>query len=170
MNAEKEALEEKHRTVSADNAMLLSKVQDLQSSIPELEVNCDTLKEKETQWREMAQRLEDEKNELIAKQSELVAERDNLLTRCEEFTQRIYEYDVEKITVAGKMEELQNKLEVSGWRRAAIIFIHASAIRPKSFASLTPCHRCTLVVCVCDCHCVPFSQFNIEISILHSNA
>lgn len=112
INTEKEALEEKHKTVSEDNTMLLSKVQELQSSIPELEVNCDTLKEKETQWREMAQRLEEDKNELIEKEQELIEERDNLLKRCEEFTQTIYEYDVEKITLAGKMEELQNKLEV----------------------------------------------------------
>lgn len=51
--------------------------------------------------------------ELIEKQAEIVTERDNLLTRCEEFTQTIYEYDVEKITMAGKMEEMQNKLEVN---------------------------------------------------------
>lgn len=62
--------------------------------------------------REAIERLESEKVELIEKQSELVTERDNLLTRCEEFTQTIYEYDVEKITMAGKMEEMQNKLEV----------------------------------------------------------
>lgn len=64
--------------------------------------------------REAIERLESEKVELIEKQSELVTERDNLLTRCEEFTQTIYEYDVEKITMAGKMEEMQNKLEVIG--------------------------------------------------------
>lgn len=75
-------------------------------------MKCDNLAEKEQQLREVIDRLESEKTELIAKQNELVTERDNLLTRCEEFTQTIYEYDVEKITMAGKMEEMQNKLEV----------------------------------------------------------
>lgn len=103
--------------------MLLAKVQELQNSIPELEVNCDTLKEKETQLRETIQHLEDEKIELIAKQNELMAERDNLVQRCEEFTQRIYEYDVEKITVAGKMEELQNKLEVRSFVSSFLVFL-----------------------------------------------
>lgn len=92
--------------------MLLAKVQELQNSIPELEVKCDNLAEIEQQLREVIERLENEKTELITKQTELVTERDNLLTRCEEFTQTIYEYDVEKITMAGKMEEMQNKLEV----------------------------------------------------------
>lgn len=77
-----------------------------------LKVKCDNLAEKEEQLREVIERLEGEKVELITKQNELVKERDNLLTRCEEFTQTIYEYDVEKITMAGKMEEMQNKLEV----------------------------------------------------------
>lgn len=75
-------------------------------------MKCDNLAEKEQQLREAIERLESEKAELIEKQNELVTERDNLLTRCEEFTQTIYEYDVEKITMAGKMEEMQNKLEV----------------------------------------------------------
>lgn len=75
-------------------------------------MKCDNLAEKEQQLREVIERLEGEKAELIEKQNELVTERDNLLTRCEEFTQTIYEYDVEKITMAGKMEEMQNKLEV----------------------------------------------------------
>lgn len=75
-------------------------------------MKCDNLAEKEQQLREAIENLESEKAELIAKQNELVTERDNLLTRCEEFTQTIYEYDVEKITMAGKMEEMQNKLEV----------------------------------------------------------
>lgn len=92
--------------------MLLAKVQELQNSIPELEVKCDNLAEKETQLREAIERLEAEKAELTTKHNELITERDNLLTRCEEFTQTIYEYDVEKITMAGKMEEMQNKLEV----------------------------------------------------------
>lgn len=92
--------------------MLLAKVQELQNSIPELEVKCDNLAEKETQLREVIERLEGEKTELITKHTELVGERDNLLQRCEEFTQTIYEYDVEKITMTGKMEEMQNKLEV----------------------------------------------------------
>lgn len=92
--------------------MLLAKVQELQNSIPELEVKCDNLAEKESQLRELIERLEVEKGELITMKEELMAERDNLLTRCEEFTQTIYEYDVQKITMAGKMEELQNKLEV----------------------------------------------------------
>lgn len=92
--------------------MLLAKVQELQNSIPELEVKCDNLAEKESQLRELIERLEVEKGELITMKDELTAERDNLLTRCEEFTQTIYEYDVQKITMAGKMEELQNKLEV----------------------------------------------------------
>lgn len=77
------------------------------------QVKCDNLAEKEQQLREVIERLESEKAELITKQNELVTERDNLLTRCEEFTQTIYEYDVEKITMAGKMEEMQNKLEVT---------------------------------------------------------
>lgn len=75
-------------------------------------MKCDNLAEKEQQLREAIERLESEKAELIEKQTELVTERDSLLTRCEEFTQTIYEYDVEKITMAGKMEEMQNKLEV----------------------------------------------------------
>lgn len=112
VTTEKDELDEKHKNVTTDNAMLLAKVQELQNSIPELEVKCDNLAEKEQQLREVIERLENEKAELIAKQNELVVERDNLLTRCEEFTQTIYEYDVEKITMAGKMEEMQNKLEV----------------------------------------------------------
>lgn len=76
-------------------------------------MKCDNLAEKEQQLREAIERLESEKSELIKKQAELVTERDSLLTRCEEFTQTIYEYDVEKITMAGKMEEMQNKLEVT---------------------------------------------------------
>lgn len=76
-------------------------------------MKCDNLAEIEQQLREVIERLEGEKSELIEKQNELVTERDNLLTRCEEFTQTIYEYDVEKITMAGKMEEMQNKLEVT---------------------------------------------------------
>lgn len=92
--------------------MLLAKVQELQNSIPELEVKCDNLAEKESQLRELIDRLETEKVDSAAKQNELTAERDNLLTRCEEFTQTIYEYEVKKITMAGKMEEMQNKLEV----------------------------------------------------------
>lgn len=76
-------------------------------------MKCDNLAEKEQQLREAIERLESEKAELIEKQAEIVTERDNLLTRCEEFTQTIYEYDVEKITMAGKMEEMQNKLEVT---------------------------------------------------------
>lgn len=75
-------------------------------------MKCDNLAEKEQQLCDVIERLEGEKEELIKKQNELVMERDNLLTRCEEFTQTIYEYDVEKITMAGKMEEMQNKLEV----------------------------------------------------------
>lgn len=113
INAEKEELDEKHKNVSDDNSMLLAKVQELQNSIPELEVKCDNLAEKESQLRELIEQLEAEKTDLITKQTELTAERDNLLTRCEEFTQTIYEYDVQKITMAGKMEELQNKLEVN---------------------------------------------------------
>lgn len=93
--------------------MLLAKVQELQNSIPELEVKCDNLAEKESQLLELIERLEVEKGELVTLKDELTAERDNLLTRCEEFTQTIYEYDVQKITMAGKMEELQNKLEVN---------------------------------------------------------
>lgn len=93
--------------------MLLAKVQELQNSIPELEVKCDNLAEKESQLRELIEQLESDKGNLVTKQVELTAERDNLLTRCEEFTQTIYEYDVQKITMAGKMEELQNKLEVN---------------------------------------------------------
>lgn len=77
-----------------------------------IQVKCDNLAEKEQQLCDVIGRLEGEKEELIKKQNELVTERDNLLTRCEEFTQTIYEYDVEKITMAGKMEEMQNKLEV----------------------------------------------------------
>lgn len=92
--------------------MLLAKVEELQNSIPELEVKCDNLSEKEEQLRELIDRLETEKRLLQTKQDEIVQERDSLLTRCEEFTQTIYEYDVEKITMAGKMEEMQNKLEV----------------------------------------------------------
>lgn len=106
-------MDEKYKNVSQDNAMLLAKVQELQNSIPELEVKCDNLAEKETALRETIEKLETEKTELITKQMELITERDNLITRCEEFTQTIYEYDVEKITMAGKMEELQNKLEVN---------------------------------------------------------
>lgn len=113
INAEKEELDEKHKNVSDDNSMLLAKVQELQNSIPELEVKCDNLAEKESQLRELIEQLEAEKSDLITKQTELTAERDNLMTRCEEFTQTIYEYDVQKITMAGKMEELQNKLEVN---------------------------------------------------------
>lgn len=113
INAEKEELDEKHKNVSDDNSMLLAKVQELQNSIPELEVKCDNLAEKESQLRELIEQLESDKGNLVTKQVELTAERDNLLTRCEEFTQTIYEYDVQKITMAGKMEELQNKLEVN---------------------------------------------------------
>lgn len=113
INAEKEELEEKHKNVSDDNSMLLAKVQELQNSIPELEVKCDNLAEKESQLRELIEQLEAEKSDLVTKETDLTAERDNLLTRCEEFTQTIYEYDVQKITMAGKMEELQNKLEVN---------------------------------------------------------
>lgn len=112
ITSEKDELDEKHRNVASDNAMLLAKVQELQNSIPELEVKCDTLSEKEEQLRELMERLETEKKLLLTKQDELVLERDSLLKRCEEFTQTIYEYDVEKITMAGKMEEMQNKLEV----------------------------------------------------------
>lgn len=93
--------------------MLLAKVQELQNSIPELEVKCDNLAEKETQLREVIERLKSEKSDFIVKHKDLVAERDSLLQRCEEFTQTIYEYDVEKITMTGKMEEMQNKLEVN---------------------------------------------------------
>lgn len=92
--------------------MLLAKVQELQNSIPELEVKCDNLAEKEAQLREVIERLEAENVDLSTEQNKLIVERDNLLTRCEEFTQTIYEYDVAKITMAGKMEEIQNKLEV----------------------------------------------------------
>lgn len=112
MSTEKDELDEKHRSIASDNAMLLAKVQELQNSIPELEVKCDTLSEKEEQLRELIERLETEKKLLLAKQDEIVQERDSLLKRCEEFTQTIYEYDVEKITMAGKIEEMQNKLEV----------------------------------------------------------
>ncbi|XP_031630264.1 huntingtin-interacting protein 1 isoform X3 [Contarinia nasturtii] len=111
ISTEKEELDEKHKNIITDNAMLLAKIQELQNSVPELEVKCDNLAEKEQQLREAIEELEGAKAELITKQNELVKERDNLLTRCEEFTQTIYEYDVEKITMAGKMEEMQNKLE-----------------------------------------------------------
>lgn len=113
ISSEKEELDEKHRNTTDDNAMLLAKVQELQNSIPELEVKCDNLAEKETQLREVIERLETEKGGLLTKQTEIIGERDNLLKRCEEFTQTIYEYDVEKITMAGKMEEIENKLEVT---------------------------------------------------------
>lgn len=106
--------------------MLLAKVQELQNSIPELEVKCDNLAEKESQLRELIERLETEKNDLVTKQTDLTAERDNLLTRCEEFTQTIYEYDVQKITMAGKMEELQNKLEVNSFGGIFVQFVSAS--------------------------------------------
>lgn len=112
VTSEKDELDEKHRNIASDNAILLAKVQELQNSIPELEVKCDTLSEKEEQLRELIERLDTEKKLLLAKQDEIVQERDSLLKRCEEFTQTIYEYDVEKITMAGKMEEMQNKLEV----------------------------------------------------------
>lgn len=102
--------------------MLLAKVQELQNSIPELEVKCDNLAEKESQLRELIEQLEAEKIDLVTKQTELTGERDNLLTRCEEFTQTIYEYDVQKITMAGKMEELQNQLEVNFSVRFWILF------------------------------------------------
>lgn len=39
ISTEKEELDEKHKYITSDNAMLLAKVQELQNSIPELEVN-----------------------------------------------------------------------------------------------------------------------------------
>lgn len=39
ISTEKEELDEKHKNITTDNAMLLAKVQELQNSIPELEVN-----------------------------------------------------------------------------------------------------------------------------------
>lgn len=59
--------------------MLLAKVQELQNSIPELEVKCDNLAENETQLRQVIERLESEKMDFIAKHKDLMAERDNLL-------------------------------------------------------------------------------------------
>lgn len=38
VSTEKEELDEKHKNITTDNAMLLAKVQELQNSIPELEV------------------------------------------------------------------------------------------------------------------------------------
>lgn len=39
ISTEKEELDEKHKNITDDNAMLLAKVQELQNSIPELEVD-----------------------------------------------------------------------------------------------------------------------------------
>lgn len=128
INVEKEELDEKHKNITDDNGMLLAKVQELQNSIPELEVKCDNLAEKETQLRELVEQLELDNAQLIEKQTELTAERDNLLIRCEEFTQTIYLYDVEKITMTGKMEELQNKLEVCNFFVSFLFSTHFTLI------------------------------------------
>lgn len=101
-------------------------------------MKCDNLAEKEQQLREAIERLESEKAELIEKQAEIVTERDNLLTRCEEFTQTIYEYDVEKITMAGKMEEMQNKLEVTSCSYPILCFPSTNPLlmnRLKNFSA-----------------------------------
>lgn len=144
--------------------MLLAKVQELQNSIPELEVKCDNLAEKEQQLREVIERLENEKAELITKQSELVTERDNLLTRCEEFTQTIYEYDVEKITMAGKMEEMQNKLEVNSMNVQSVFSFsinknHSFDFGKNQYSSDLLCRLCSALKCLVyrlKKHCGPF--------------
>lgn len=112
MNSEKDTLEEKHKTITEDNAMLLAKVEELQAIIPELEVKCDTLSENGNTLQTQIDAVNQSKDELQIALTAVTAERDRLSTRCEEFTQKIYEYDVEKITSIGKMEELQRKLEV----------------------------------------------------------
>lgn len=113
MTTEKDQIEEKHKTITEDNVMLLAKVEELQTIIPELEVKCDTLSENGTTLQTRIDCLEQDKSELIQTRTELIGERDKLVARCEEFTQKIYEYDVEKITSVGKMDELQRKLEVN---------------------------------------------------------
>lgn len=114
MTSEKDQLEEKHKTLTEDNAMLLAKVEELQTIMPELEVKNDTLTENSTALQARIDALDNDKLEIQKAHTELIAERDRLLARCEEFTQKIYEYDVEKITSAGKMDELQRTLEVFG--------------------------------------------------------
>lgn len=113
MTSEKDQLEEKHKTITEDNVQLLAKVEELQTIIPELEMKNDTLTENSTALQARVETLENEKLDAEAARTELIAERDQLLARCEEFTQKIYEYDVEKITSAGKMDELQQKLKVN---------------------------------------------------------
>lgn len=113
MNTEKDHLEEKHKTITEDNAMILAKVEELQNIIPELEVKCDNLSEKGTTLQDRIDELEKDRDEMLTSRTELLVERDRLVARCEEFTQKIYEYDVEKITSVGKMDELQRKLEVN---------------------------------------------------------
>lgn len=113
MTSEKDQLEEKHKTITEDNAQLLAKVEELQTIIPELEMKNDTLAENSTVLQARIDALENEKALAETTRTELTAERDELIGRCEEFTQKIYEYDVEKITSAGKMDELQQKLKVN---------------------------------------------------------
>lgn len=92
--------------------MLLAKVEELQTIIPELEVKNDTLTENAMTLQTRIDALDSEKTEIQAARTELIAERDKLVSCCEDLTQKIYEYDVEKITSAGKMNEMQRMFEV----------------------------------------------------------